>query len=115
MKLLIDANLSWRLVRILQEKGFECLHVEQTGLPIPASDRMIWRFAKENSLIIVTSDEDFLNLMNLSGFPPKVLLLKTGNQSTAYLAEIILKHKKDIEELFVSPETGLLEIYSNEL
>ena len=115
MKLLLDANISWRMVRLLQEKGFDCSHVEQTSLPVPAKDSSIWQFAKDNNFIIVTNDEDFLNLLNVLGFPPKVLLLKTGNQRTGYLSEIISQHKKDIEELFTSDEIGLLEIYSTSI
>jgi len=30
------------------------------------------------NFIIVTNDDDFLNLTNMKGFPPKVVLLRTG-------------------------------------
>ena len=88
MKILIDANISWRLVKLLNAAFSEILHVERTGLPIPADDIVIWDWAKQNDYIIVTNDEDFLNLSIQNGFPPKVILLRMGNQSTSSIAHI---------------------------
>ena len=114
MKLLLDANISWRLVKLLQEKSIESIHVEQTSLPVPASDRSIWQYALNENLIIVTNDEDFLNMSNLYGFPPKVILIKTGNMRTAYLVDLIVKHYSAINEFANTADIGLLEIYSKQ-
>jgi predicted nuclease of predicted toxin-antitoxin system len=46
MKLLIDANLSYRLSKRLSHLFEDVLHVEQTNLPIPATDIEIWLWAK---------------------------------------------------------------------
>jgi predicted nuclease of predicted toxin-antitoxin system len=112
MKLLLDANISWRLAKLLQEKGIDCIHVEQTDLSTPATDRSIWQFALAENFIIVTNDEDFLNLSNFYGFPPKVILIKTGNMRTVYLLELIVKHLSSINEFSNSADIGLLEIYT---
>ena len=61
-------------------------------------------------MIIVTNDEDFFNLINLKGFPPKVILLKTGNQNNSYIESLLIKHVQDIQLLQDNPEVGLLEI-----
>ncbi len=114
MKLLLDANISWRLVKMLHEKGIDCIHVEQTTLPVPASDRSIWEYALNENLVIVTNDEDFLNMSNLYGFPPKVILIKTGNMRTAYLVDLIGKHYSTITEFANAADAGLLEIYSKQ-
>ena len=111
MKLLLDANLSWRLIEVLKENFSECLHVDKIGYSIPVTDFQIWNYAKDNNLIIVTNDEDFLNFMNTKGFPPKVVLLRTGNQANAFIASILIKHKREIESLSGSSDYGLLEIY----
>ena len=79
--------------------------------PLLQKEIEIWNYAKENNCIIVTNDEDFLNLSGMIGFPPKIVLLKTGNQSNYFLEEIILKHKSDIEALAVSDDYGLIEIF----
>lgn len=79
-------------------------------LTVPAKDIDIWNYALTNHLIIVTNDDDFLNLANVKGFPPKVVLLKTGNQSNIFLEQLLIKHREEIEQLFRSTEYGFLEI-----
>ena len=110
MKLLLDANLSWRLSNKLVPHFEQCYHVDHIGLTVPAKDYDIWHYALNNNLIIVTNDDDFLNLANVKGFPPKVVLLRTGNQSNVFLEQLLIKHKPDIEALFHSSEYGFLEI-----
>ena len=111
MKLLLDANISWRLTIKLKSHFDDCFHVDNIGLPIPAKDVEIWNFALANNLIIVTNDEDFQNLSNLNGFPPKVVLLKVGNQSSAFIEATIINRVSYIKNLQQSNEHGLLEIY----
>jgi predicted nuclease of predicted toxin-antitoxin system len=111
MKLLLDANISWRLIAKLENNFDDCFHVDHIGLKIPASDIEIWAYAKGNGLIIVTNDDDFLNLINTKGFPPKIVLLRMGNQRNQYIEQIPIKHKPDIVQLLQSTETGVLEIH----
>lgn len=110
MKLLLDANLSWRLVKRLQSDFPETIHVNQTGLPQPAVDSQIWDFAKAHNYTIVTNDEDYLKLSLSKGFPPKVILLRLGNLSTLFCLNIIISNKKLIELLGNSEEVGIIEI-----
>jgi predicted nuclease of predicted toxin-antitoxin system len=110
MRLLPDANLSWRMMPALKQHFADCFHVDQVGLNVPATDLEIWNYARENKLIIVTNDEDFIDLMNLKGFPPKVLLLRTGNQSTMFIANLLILRKANIQSLYQTEEYGLLEI-----
>lgn len=76
-----------------------------------ASDFTIWDFAKEKGFVIVTNDEDFINLLNLFGPPPKVVLLKTGNQRNNYIADLLIRSKQIIEEMSSSDNYSLLELY----
>jgi predicted nuclease of predicted toxin-antitoxin system len=41
MKILLDANISWKLVNILTPVFGECAHVDLFGLAIPSEDRDI--------------------------------------------------------------------------
>ena len=111
MKLLLDANLSYRLVKKLASQFPDCLHVTRTGLPIPAEDTAIWQWARANNRIIVTNDDDFYNLANTYGFPPNVVLLRMGNQSSINVAETLHNHVDDILQLNTSSEYGLLELF----
>ena len=111
MKLLLDANVSWRLVSSLKLHFEECFHVDNTGLNFPAKDKEIWNYALANDLLIVTNDEDFSHLVNVNGFPPKIILLKTGNQSISFIESLLIKHKNDIHFLDHSDDYGILELY----
>ena len=108
--LLLDANVSWRSATVLKNHFGDCVHVDGTGLSCPAKDWEIWDYAKEQELVIVTNDEDFLHLSTLRGFPPKVLLLRTGNQSRKFIEHLLISLKHQIEMFLESSEYGVLEV-----
>ena len=108
--LLLDANVSWRSAAVLKDHFDDCVHVDGTGLPYPAKDLEIWGYAKEREMVIVTNDEDFLHLSTLKGFPPKVLLLRMGNQSRKFVEQTLINLKKQIEIFLESSEYGVLEL-----
>ena len=110
MKLLLDANLSWRLIKKLSEHFSEVHHVDHCGLSAPASDTEIWEWAKKYDATIITNDDDYYHLIIQKGFPPKVVLLRTGNQSTRLVAQTLIDRKSNIEDLYTSSQYGLLEI-----
>ena len=110
MRLLLDANLSWRLAKTLNDVFYYIIHVEKTDLPIPAKDIEIWEYARKHDLMIVTNDEDYYHLLSQKGFPPKIILLRMGNQSTKRITEILTKHQQDILDLYETKDYGLLEI-----
>ena len=109
MKILLDANISWKLVNRLKPIFGECAHVDLIGLNVPAEDIDIWNYAENNGYIIITKDNDFLDLLELNGFPPKVVLLRTGNNRSQSLFELLTKIKPMIEDLEKN-NYGLLEI-----
>lgn len=76
MKLLLDENLSRRLVPLLLTTYPETSQIALLKLEM-SSDREIWEYAKSNDFIIVTRDSDFHELGTLYGAPPKVIWLKT--------------------------------------
>ena len=109
MKLLLDANLSRRLIPLLSEHFGECDHVNKTELPKPAKDAEIWNYAEKNGFTIVTQDSDFLNFFETKGFPPKVILIRTGNMDRKTAENIFMQAKQAIIDLENS-DYGLLEI-----
>lgn len=60
--------------------------------------------------IVVLGDNDFHRFASRHGFPPKVVLLHTSNQSTQAIAEVLIRHKAEIDELHRSGEYGMLEL-----
>ena len=109
MKLLLDANISWRLTAVLAEHFGDCVHVNKTELPKPAKDTEIWNYAIANGYTIITQDSDFLHLFETNGFPPKVILLRVGNIDRKTTEKILLQAKSSIADL-ENGDYGLLEI-----
>jgi predicted nuclease of predicted toxin-antitoxin system len=71
----------------------------------------IWQWAKKNAFTIVTNDADFQDFVVLYGYPPKVLLLRVGNQSTAFLCQLLIEKQAVIAAFMADEESGILEIY----
>jgi predicted nuclease of predicted toxin-antitoxin system len=87
----------------------ECNHVDLIGLNVPVEDKDVWNYALDNGYTIITKDADFVDLLELKGFPPKIVLLKTGNNSTQVIMELLINAKSMIEDLETN-DYGLLEI-----
>ncbi len=110
MTLLLDQNISYRLVEELGDKvPFNITHVKFEHL-YNSTDFKIWQYAKRQDCTIVTFDADFYDLQVVKGFPPKIIWLKFGNRITNQLREYILQHKSVIAEFLSSPDYGCLEI-----
>gem|GEM_PF-4382797 len=58
MKLLLDNNLSFKLVRHLQIHFPQSNHI-RNNVGVDANDETIWNYAKQNDFIILTKDNDF--------------------------------------------------------
>jgi predicted nuclease of predicted toxin-antitoxin system len=110
ISLLVDANISWRIIDRLVPFFERILHVNQTELAQPASDIEIWDYARKNDLTILTLDEDFEQLSIFKGFPPKVILLRGRNRSTAELVAILSSYLIEIDSFVENQNTGLLEL-----
>ena len=57
MKLLLDENLSYRLVAQLASTFPASAHVDSVGLHAEA-DSVVWNFARDNGFAIVSKDDD---------------------------------------------------------
>lgn len=106
-QLLLDENLSERLIPLLIERFPHSTHVRLIGLG-GASDTTIWKWASEQGLVLVTKDEDFLDLSVARGFPPKVVCLAIGNASNTATASLLLQQVEMIEQFCFHPEAGFL-------
>lgn len=81
MRLLFDQNISHRLLNLIQDILPESKQVRGLG-PENQSDKQIWEYAKENEYIIVTFDADFYDFSLVWGHPPKIIWIRTSNQTT---------------------------------
>ena len=110
MKLLLDENLSQRIVPLLQTAYPGSSQVTLLQLET-ATDRAIWEYAKSHNFVIVIRDSDFHEFGTLYGAPPNTIWLKTGNQSKFAVLQALLIHQEAIESAFL--QGGIcIEIYS---
>lgn len=110
--LLFDQNISFRIVKSLQDIFPGSKQVREVGLE-NAKDSQIWSFAKENSFCIVTFDADFYDLGIIKGSSPKVIWLRPGNSSTKNIEKVLRRNHELILSFLSDPkyhETACLEI-----
>lgn len=111
MKLLLDANISWRIIKLIENDFLDCFHSNNIQVKQPAKDIEIWEFAKKNNFTILTHDDDFEKLLLLKGAPPKIVILKTFNKNTKEIAVLLISKKEIIESFISNNELMILEIY----
>lgn len=109
MKLLLDQNLSRRLLTELEPLFPGSTQVALCGLDT-ATDQVLWDYALTNGFCIVTKDADFLELAALRGSPPKILRLNLGNVSNARIKEVLQAQAKPILAFLQDAAEGVLEI-----
>lgn len=110
MKLLLDHNLSHRLLSTLDPIWPGSTHAKLEGME-RADDSLIWEFARREGYLIVTQDSDFSDRVDLFGHPPKVIWLRCGNTATRYVADLLTRHRAAIEAFGDDPDSGCLELY----
>ncbi|MFZ1694989.1 MAG: DUF5615 family PIN-like protein [Flavobacteriales bacterium] len=104
MKLLLDENISYRLVRVLKDAYPGTQHV--TDIVGLKGDAAIWNYAGANGYVLVTFDSDFVQLATLRGAPPKVLLLTLHNPRHAAIAALLVMKRLQIERFVAGTEQG---------
>jgi predicted nuclease of predicted toxin-antitoxin system len=107
LKLLIDENLSPRLVASIIDLYPGTQHVRECGLK-STSDDEVWHYAKENGFAIVSKDSDFSERSVLFGFPPKVIWLRIGNCTTVRAAFVLRDALPRIEGFLAAREQNCL-------
>ncbi len=94
---------------MLESKFEGIVHVYDLGFSA-ADDQTIWNYAKLKKLHILTKDSDFINILHLKGYPPKVIRLNCGNASTSQILSTIENHEQEIKSFLKNNRLGLLVI-----
>ena len=108
MKLLLDENLSRRLIESIHDLFPGSMHVTQAGLSKATPDRKIWDYALHNGFIILTADTDFISLANALGPTPKVILLENCDYPTSDATKIIRANTSQITKFETNEEPLLI-------
>jgi predicted nuclease of predicted toxin-antitoxin system len=107
VKLLLDENLSFRLVAQLEPTYPGSQHVDSVGLHAQ-SDARVWEFARDTGFTILSKDNDFRQLALVYGAPPKVIWLAVGNAATEAILHLVQDSASKIEAFIRNPEESLL-------
>ena len=109
MKLLLDENLSRRIVPFIQNSYPGSTQVALIGLE-RANDCVIRQYAIDNGFIITTQDADFYEMSLIHGQPPKIVWLKMGNQSKTATIKTLLDNQQAIEQALIFDNKACIEI-----
>ena len=101
MKLLLDQNISYRLISKIEYLFPNTDQVKRLKLD-GKTDHQIWNYTRLNGYTILTFDGDFCDIAAVKGHPPKIIWLRTGNLTTAQLAEVIISRADLIVDFIVS-------------
>jgi predicted nuclease of predicted toxin-antitoxin system len=102
MRLLFDENLSPKLPTRLGDLFPNSLHVRDVGMKATI-DPIVWNYAKDNDLMIISKDADMHDLSLVFGNPPKVIWLRLGNCSTLQ-GENLLRQNFEVIKIFYEDE-----------
>lgn len=100
MKLLLDANLSPRIVDRLRTAGFEAIHVDDLGL-LTATDEEIFDRAVHDGLVVATADSGFNYYQpprdSWDGRTTRIThSLDPDQQAAVKMFDLLIEHRGDV-------------------
>ena len=109
MKVWLDAHISPAIAKWLREEySIEACSLRSVGLR-DASDDEIFIKAKNEKVVFITKDVDFVSLLEKYGSPPQVIWLSIGNTSNIELKKVFKSVFQDVLTL-IEEENSLIEI-----
>ncbi len=113
MRFLIDANLPFKLAKILTDKGYDVIHTDDLPNKERTKDREIRKISIDQNRIIISKDSDFLDSHLINGVPEKLLFVSTGNIINKSLIQLFNNHFETIVVLFNSYD--LIELNNEQI
>ena len=110
MKLLLDQNLSRKLVPHLDERYPGTSHVLLLGMS-RSDDSDIWYYARLKGFTLVTKNTDMVDLCVLRGAPPRVIWLRIGNCTTEVVRELLDRNERRIRDLEQASSPMVLSLF----
>jgi predicted nuclease of predicted toxin-antitoxin system len=107
VKLLLDENLSDRIVPQILDLYPDSSHVKALGL-LRTDDAIIWSFATEHGFTIVSKDSDFHQRSLVLGAPPKFIFLRVGNCPTSRITGLLRSEAVLVAAFIQDPTASIL-------
>lgn len=114
MKFLCDVHISIKLVKFLNYKNYESMHVNSILDKWYTKDEDISKFADQNNLILISKDADFRDSFYLKNTPKKLVKVNLVNISNSELILILENNLDKIEKLNLL-DSFILEIDKDSL
>ena len=103
MRLLLDENLSDKIVARITDLFPDCTHVKSVELT-RADDAVIADWAKQHGFSVISKDTDFYQRSVALGSPPKFIWLRVRNCGTEAAVNLLRSQHALIRD-FVASET----------
>ena len=110
MKLLLDQNISYKLIKPLSKLYEEVVQVSRLGMG-QTTDAMVWQYALTYGYTIVTHDAYFAERNALTGFPIKVIWLRCEDTSTDNLLRVLSENLQAITAFHADASRSCLEFF----
>ena len=107
MKLLLDENLSRRIVPALQARWPGSSQVALLGLE-RSTDAQLCAYAAQHGYVICSKDDDFHRLVAALGYRPKLVHVSLGNVTNGQILTALLDRADDIEAALAEAGTGVV-------
>jgi len=90
-KFLLDENIPYALIDLLEKRGFNVLHLKKIGKQ-GIKNGEVYKIAEKEKMWIVTRDADFQNLMRFYSFNVAgVILFKLTRSKTEHLLNAMIR------------------------
>jgi predicted nuclease of predicted toxin-antitoxin system len=107
VKLLLDENLSRRLVPALQARFPGSSQVALLGLE-RSTDAALCDHAAQHDFVICSKDDDFQRLVAARGYRPRLIHLAMGNSNNESVLTALLTAADRLHTAFDDPATGVV-------
>jgi predicted nuclease of predicted toxin-antitoxin system len=107
VKLLLDENLSRRLVPALQASFPGSSQVALLGLE-RATDAQLCAYAAEHRFVLCSKDNDFPRLVAARGYRPQLVHLALGNLSNDAVLSALLAAAGRLDAALAEPGVGVV-------
>ena len=109
MKLLLDENLSRRLLPALQARFPGSSQVALLGLE-RSTDAQLCDYAAQHGFVICSKDDDFQRLLAARNYRPRLIHMAMGNTSNDAVLAALLDAADRLHRAHDDPATGVVVI-----
>jgi predicted nuclease of predicted toxin-antitoxin system len=106
---LLDENLSFRLKRLLAPTFPGIRHVSDLKL-LSADDAEVMDAARREGLVLLSKDDDFLERVQASRHPVRLVWVRLGNVTTIEIADALIDRQQALRAWLASGADKVFEV-----